>query len=50
MSANRGNSLAKIEYMVEEQFGVTANDGQMLYQLMEKDLFLYPTANRVSTY
>lgn len=48
MSANRGNSLAKIEYMMEEQFGVTASDKRMLYQLMDKDLFLYPTTHRVS--
>jgi hypothetical protein len=50
MSANRGNSLAKIECMMEDQFGVTASDKRMLYELMDKDLFLYPTTNRVSTY
>ena len=49
MSANRGNSLAKIEYMMEEQFAVAASDKRMLYQLMYKDSFLYPTADRVST-
>lgn len=50
MSGNRGNSLAKISCMVEHEFGIAEGDKQMLYQLMDKDLFLYPTADRVSNY
>jgi hypothetical protein len=50
MSANRGSSLAKIEYMMEHEFGVAAGDQRMLYDLMDKDLFLYPTVDRVSAY
>lgn len=49
MSADRGNSLAKIEYMMEHEFGLAADDKRMLYQLMDKDLFLFPTTARVST-
>jgi hypothetical protein len=50
MSGNRGSSLAKIEFMMEHEFGVEASDKRVLYQLMDKDLFLFPTAERVSSY
>lgn len=46
MSANRGNSLAKIEYMMEHEFGVSPGDKALLYNLMDKDLFLFPTVDR----
>ncbi|KAB5589641.1 hypothetical protein CTheo_6914 [Ceratobasidium theobromae] len=46
MSANRGNSLAKIEYLMEHEFGVGAGDKKLLYQLMDNDLFLFPTVER----
>jgi hypothetical protein len=35
---------------MEHEFGVASGDNHMLYQLMEKDLFLFPTAQRVSTH
>lgn len=35
--------------MVEHEFGVSEGDKQMIYQLMDKDLFLFPTDSRVST-
>jgi hypothetical protein len=50
MSANRGSSLAKIEFMVEHEFGVASGDKKVLFELMDKDLFLYPTVRRVSVH
>jgi hypothetical protein len=49
MSGNRGSSLAKIECMMEHEFEVSAGDQSSLFQLMDKDLFLFPTVDRVST-
>ena len=49
MSGNRGNSLAKISCMMEHEFGVAEGNKRMIYQLMDKDLFLFPTDDRVST-
>ena len=50
MSANRSNSLAKIEYMMENAFGVATSDKRKLYKLMVKDQFLFPTDKRVSAH
>ncbi|KAG8738805.1 hypothetical protein FRC10_006457 [Ceratobasidium sp. 414] len=44
-SGNRGNSLSRIEVMMEQEFSVTMANKTELYQLMNKDLFLYPTAD-----
>ncbi|KAG8732071.1 hypothetical protein FRC10_001257, partial [Ceratobasidium sp. 414] len=44
-SGNRGNSLSKIEVMMEQEFTITTVDKPELYQLMNKDQFLYPTAD-----
>jgi hypothetical protein len=44
----RGNPLPKIEYMVEQTYGISTADQSSLRELMTDDLFLYPTANRVS--
>lgn len=48
MYGNRSNSLAKIECMMEHEFGIAADDKRMLEDLMNKDLFLFPTTERVS--
>jgi hypothetical protein len=48
MSANRGNSLAKIECMMEHEFEIAMGDTSTLFDLMDKDLFLFPTLDRVS--
>ncbi|KAF8595896.1 hypothetical protein BDV93DRAFT_514595 [Ceratobasidium sp. AG-I] len=48
MSANRGNSLAKIELLMEQEYAVTIVDKPKLRQLMSKDQFLYPTANQTT--
>ncbi|KAG8732991.1 hypothetical protein FRC10_000494 [Ceratobasidium sp. 414] len=45
-SGNRGNSLARIEIMMEQEFVVTTVDKPELHQLMSNDQFLYPTVNR----
>ncbi|KAG9077150.1 hypothetical protein FRC06_009075, partial [Ceratobasidium sp. 370] len=46
MSANRGNSLTQIEVMMEQEFTVTTVDKPEIYQLLNKDQFLYPNVNR----
>ncbi|KAG9078576.1 hypothetical protein FS749_009388 [Ceratobasidium sp. UAMH 11750] len=46
MSANRGNSLTRIEVMMEQEFAVTTVDKPEIYQLLNKDQFLYPNVNR----
>ncbi|KAF8593169.1 hypothetical protein BDV93DRAFT_612324 [Ceratobasidium sp. AG-I] len=43
MSNDRGNSLARIECMMENEFGIATSDKQMLFKLMDKDGFLFPT-------
>ncbi|KAG9091717.1 hypothetical protein FRC06_000440 [Ceratobasidium sp. 370] len=45
-SGNRGNSLSRIEVMMEQEFAVTVVDKPELYQLMSNDQFLFPTVNR----
>jgi hypothetical protein len=36
--------------MMEHEYGIASGDQHMLFKLMEKDLFLFPTTDRVSTY
>ncbi|KAG9080275.1 hypothetical protein FRC06_006842, partial [Ceratobasidium sp. 370] len=46
MSANRGNSLARIEVMMEQEYAVNVVDKPEVHQLMTKDQFLYPDFSR----
>ncbi|KAG8731262.1 hypothetical protein FRC10_001915 [Ceratobasidium sp. 414] len=48
-SGNRGNSLTRVEVMMEQEFAVTIVDKPELYQLMSNDQFLYPTFDRDPT-
>ncbi|KAG8737648.1 hypothetical protein FRC10_007971 [Ceratobasidium sp. 414] len=46
MSVNHGNSLTRIEVMMEQEFAVTTVDKPEIYQLLSKDQFLYPNVNQ----
>jgi hypothetical protein len=43
-----GNPLPKIEYMVEQTYGILTADQSSLCELMTDNLFLFPATNRVS--
>ncbi|KAG8777228.1 hypothetical protein FRC12_000490 [Ceratobasidium sp. 428] len=45
-SANRGNSLPRVECLIEPEYAVRIVDKPELYQLMANDQFLYPTMDR----
>ncbi|KAG9091243.1 hypothetical protein FRC06_000649 [Ceratobasidium sp. 370] len=46
MSVNHGNSLTRIEVMMEQEFAVTTVNNPEIYQLLNKDQFLYPNVNQ----
>ncbi|KAG9078216.1 hypothetical protein FRC06_008487 [Ceratobasidium sp. 370] len=48
-SGNRGNSLMRIEVMMEQELAVMAVDKPEIHQLMSHDQFLYPNFNRDPT-
>jgi hypothetical protein len=49
MSANRGETLAKIEAMVQQELSITVIDKREINMYIDKNNFLYPTIDRVST-
>ncbi|KAG9127138.1 hypothetical protein FRC07_000511 [Ceratobasidium sp. 392] len=49
LSALRGGPLNKVEYMMEEKYGITTGDDTAITKLMAHNSFLYPTPDRKPT-